>query len=386
MVKANYCQSNGGADCGSQAIASAQATIGLNLIGQAALFASGTRIVGAGIRTALVGAEAGFWGTALTNMGIGAVASDALYTGTRYYSGQGLPGLPDLIYPTLSGASGGWLWTVNRPLTVFLGASAQSLSWELNIPELQNYPNLSADKQQIAQANYWSNVLGTGLLGAGLTLKSPSGIAESGFGPDLTAKPLLLEGPQQPGGLLPKPDAQGVGATTVYGDAAGNLFVGKLPPEAGTQPIGMAPVTAEQLTAFRNVEIIDSSGKPVGELDRVKFDPAVPGNNVMIEDKSATGLQNPLNIQSDAQWAQKQIFDKTVVRVDAIENMGISTRPTPDGMGTPVVPTLSDLQTIKNYQFNIDYDKPAFQVEVNKQVQALNAMFSNWTFSANFGK
>ena len=106
----------------------------------------------------------------------------------------------------------------------------------------------------------------------------------------------------------------------------------------------------------------------------------------MIEDKSATGLQNPLNIQTDAQRAQKQIYDKTVVRVDAIENIGVSTRPTPDGLGTPVVPTLSDLQTIKNYQFNINYDNPAFQLEVNKQVQALNAMFSNWSFSAKFGK
>ena len=191
---------------------------------------------------------------------------------------------------------------------------------------------------------------------------------------DQKPQPLLLEGP----------NAQGVGSTTIYGDTAGNVFVGKLPPEAGTQPIEMPPARADQLTAFRNVEVIDSSRKPVGEIDRVTFDPANPGNNIMIEDKNAIGLQNPLNTQTEAQWAQKQIYDKTVARIDALDNTGIETRSTKGG--TPVVPTLNDLQTIKNYQFQIDSVDPALQAEVNKQVQALNAKFPNLTFSAKFGK
>ena len=43
---------------------------------------------------------------------------------------------------------------------------------------------------------------------------------------DQRPQPLLLEGP----------NAQGVGSTTIYGDTAGNQYVGKLPPEPGKYP------------------------------------------------------------------------------------------------------------------------------------------------------
>lgn len=143
-----------------------------------------------------------------------------------------------------------------------------------------------------------------------------------------------------------------------------------------------AGLVGEINPSYTLVEITDATGSPVGEFDEVIHDGKV--TDKFVEDKSARGLSNPRNTQTPAQWAKKQIYDKTAVRIGQLASAAAS-RPRPDGAGSPTVPTLPELQSIKEFEFAIEASNPAIQAAVNAEVANLAAAFPTYKFSAKFG-
>jgi len=130
----------------------------------------------------------------------------------------------------------------------------------------------------------------------------------------------------------------------------------------------------------RGVEITDAQGNPIGEFDRVQ-------NGKFVEDKSAHGLLTPhpktgLPQQTADQWAQRQIFDKTQVRIANL-NRATATRPTAGGSST--VPSLQEIKGIRHLEFRVESSTPAVQAAVEKQLAALRSQNPGWTFTATYG-
>jgi hypothetical protein len=131
---------------------------------------------------------------------------------------------------------------------------------------------------------------------------------------------------------------------------------------------------------FRGVEIIDAHGNPLGEFDEIAA-------GTFIEEKSALGVayMHPRTgrpVQTSAQWAEKHIFQKTVVRIDNLQRAA-ATRPAPGG--SPSVPTLQAMLGIRTFQFKIMATAPEIQHAVQAQVTRLRARFPAWEFSVIFG-
>ena len=131
---------------------------------------------------------------------------------------------------------------------------------------------------------------------------------------------------------------------------------------------------------FRGVEIIDARGNPVGEFDEIS-------EGIFIEEKSAIGFgqlypRTGRPVQTVAQWAEKQIFQKTVVRLDNLQRAA-ATRPAAGG--SPYVPTLSEILGIRKFQFKIVSTAPEVQNAVQAQLTRLHARFPAWEFSVIFG-
>ena len=64
-------------------------------------------------------------------------------------------------------------------------------------------------------------------------------------------------------------------------------------------------------------------------------------------------------------WQEKQIFKKTQVRIDNLEK-ATSSRPTANG--TPDVPSLDDIKTIRDIRFHMNGDTPELRSAVQKQM------------------
>lgn len=131
---------------------------------------------------------------------------------------------------------------------------------------------------------------------------------------------------------------------------------------------------------FREVEITDARGSPIGEFDKIE-------NGVIIEEKAATGLDklHPRTgkpVQTPEQWAEKQVYEKTRVRLENLEN-ATTTRPTVNG--SPDVPSLDDVRTIRDLEFHIGGNNPALREAVQKQLERLKREFPDWNFDAHFG-
>lgn len=131
---------------------------------------------------------------------------------------------------------------------------------------------------------------------------------------------------------------------------------------------------------YRGVEIVDSTGNPIGEFDHIEGD-------TFVEDKSARGLDtiNPKTgapYQTADQWAQRQIFDKTSTRIDNL-SQAVDTRATVGG--TPEVPSLSEIQGLSKLEFRIESPTQAVQDAVAAQIQALQLKYPGWTFTSKFG-
>ena len=88
-------------------------------------------------------------------------------------------------------------------------------------------------------------------------------------------------------------------------------------------------------------------------------------------------------MQTADQWAQNQIFDKTVTRIENLTNKAVQTRPTP--AGSPIVPTLDEIKSIREIEFRIEAATADVQAAVNKQLTALSAKYPGWKFTAALG-
>jgi len=131
---------------------------------------------------------------------------------------------------------------------------------------------------------------------------------------------------------------------------------------------------------FRGVEIVDAHGNPLGEFDEIAA-------GIFIEEKSALrfGHMHPRTgrpVQTIAQWAEKHIFQKTVVRIDNLQRAA-ATRPAPGG--SPSIPTLQAILGIRTFQFKIMATVPEIQHAVQAQLTRLRARFPAWEFSVIFG-
>ena len=157
------------------------------------------------------------------------------------------------------------------------------------------------------------------------------------------------------------------------------LVTGGLVSEEGGL-VGKVAVDASAVRVYRGVEIIDSTGKPIGEFDHIEGD-------TFIEDKSARGLNiiNPKTgapYQTADQWAQRQIFEKTSTRIDNLAQ-AVDTRATIGG--TPDVPRISEIKELSKLEFRIENTTHSVQNSVAMQIQALQLKYPSWKFNAKFG-
>lgn len=132
---------------------------------------------------------------------------------------------------------------------------------------------------------------------------------------------------------------------------------------------------------YKEVEIVDKMGKPIGEFDKIE-------KGLFVEDKSAKGLStlHPKTgkpLQTAGQWAEKQIYEKSVVRIENLQNKAVATRATKSG--SQVVPSLDEIKTIRKLQFRIEGDSPELRNAVEEQIKKLSQKYPNWEFSAEFG-
>ncbi len=132
------------------------------------------------------------------------------------------------------------------------------------------------------------------------------------------------------------------------------------------------------LGKFKEVEVVGPNNK-LTELDEIDTN-----SKTIFEDKNASGLymSNPNVPQTELQWAQKQIYNKTVNRIDTIQS-ATSTRSTTNGSQN--VPSVSDIQSINNYVFRINADTPALRTAVQNQIDQLKIKYPSYNFSAQFG-
>lgn len=131
---------------------------------------------------------------------------------------------------------------------------------------------------------------------------------------------------------------------------------------------------------YLKVEIVGKRGEPLGEIDKLQ-------GNVIIEDKNAKGLdtldpRTGAPFQTAEQWAEKQIYKKTERRIENLQ-IAASTRPAKDG--SPEVPSLDKVKSIREIHFHIEAKNPAIEKATEKQLDNLRARFPGWRFSASYG-
>lgn len=141
--------------------------------------------------------------------------------------------------------------------------------------------------------------------------------------------------------------------------------------------------TAIDRSAYREVEIVDSKNSPIGEFDQVDME-----KKIFYEDKSAEGLDrvNPktgLPAQTPQEFADKQILGKTRTRIHNLMNNAATTRP--KATGTPEVPTLDEIRSIRDFVFRLDGDTPVLRTAVENSMNQLRQEFPDYTFKAIFG-
>ncbi|MDI9312537.1 MAG: hypothetical protein QM535_20165 [Limnohabitans sp.] len=81
-------------------------------------------------------------------------------------------------------------------------------------------------------------------------------------------------------------------------------------------------------------------------------------------------------------WAKKQIFDKTYVRIKALES-AVSTGPKIIEYGTPKI---DKIRNIRKLEFFVEENHIDLKNAVFNEIQQLEKEFPNWKFSAKFGK
>ncbi|WP_227498527.1 hypothetical protein [Synechococcus sp. PCC 7336] len=135
---------------------------------------------------------------------------------------------------------------------------------------------------------------------------------------------------------------------------------------------------------FREVEITDLRGNPVGEFDEIDF-----RNGIFFEDKSASGLNivNPrtgLPAQTPQQFVDRQIVGKTRNRINNLLNVADSTRSTVNG--TQNTPDLSDIRDIRSFVFRVEANSPELRTAVDNGLNQLRSDFPDFQFDVQFGR
>lgn len=135
---------------------------------------------------------------------------------------------------------------------------------------------------------------------------------------------------------------------------------------------------------FREVEIVNAQGNPIGEFDEIDLK-----NKVFYEEKSATGLNrvNPrtgLPAQTPQEFSDKQIYQKTKNRIENLKNVADSTRATKNG--SQIVPTLDKIKNINKFVFRLEGDTPQLRNAVNNSLNKLRTDYPSYKFDANFGE
>jgi hypothetical protein len=132
----------------------------------------------------------------------------------------------------------------------------------------------------------------------------------------------------------------------------------------------------------REVDIVDSRGKKLGNFDAIR-------GGTLVEEKGARGLGTippgqSRPAQTEAQWAEKHIYEATSKR---IANLPVASTTTPETGrgGSQVIPTVQEVQGIRKYVFKIDADTPKLRTEVERQLGRLRGDHADWTFSATYG-
>lgn len=135
-------------------------------------------------------------------------------------------------------------------------------------------------------------------------------------------------------------------------------------------------------TIYREVELVDQRGSPLGELDGIDLK-----NMIFYEDKRA-GNFNTINPhtgkvqQTESEWAKKQIYKKTEARIQAL-NTANSTRTTTNG--SEKIPTLQEIKNIKHFIFRLEGDTPELRKAVQQEINNLGKKFPNYTFDVIYG-
>ncbi|SFI86992.1 Membrane proteinase PrsW, cleaves anti-sigma factor RsiW, M82 family [Paenibacillus sp. UNC496MF] len=187
------------------------------------------------------------------------------------------------------------------------------------------------------------------------------------------------EEPDMPGGKPPREDG---GAHPDRGDGpdAGKEKDGDRDgDEGGDRDDDAAPAAGN---GYREVEIVDQRGNPIGEFDEIDAE-----RGIFYEDKTARGLDivNPrtgLPTQTPQEFADKQILAKTRTRIHNLAAKAAGTRAT--AHGTPDVPSLERIRSIKHFVFRLDGDTPALRSAVENSLNALRAEFPDHTFQVLF--
>lgn len=135
--------------------------------------------------------------------------------------------------------------------------------------------------------------------------------------------------------------------------------------------------------SYKFIELLDAKRKPLGEFDEIFHN-----KRIFVEDKSAEGLLRNINPLTGMPWstfeawAQKQIYDKTYVRIRALE-IATHTRPRLlDGLH----PNIHKIRDIRKLEFHIDEKDASLQEAVFNEITRLKNNFPNWEFTAKFGK
>ncbi|WP_235947140.1 PrsW family glutamic-type intramembrane protease [Paenibacillus glycinis] len=134
--------------------------------------------------------------------------------------------------------------------------------------------------------------------------------------------------------------------------------------------------------SYREVEIVDQQGNPVGEFDEIDAE-----KGIFYEDKTASGLDkvNPrtgLPAQTPQQFADRQILAKTRNRINNMASNAVSTRATAHGSAD--IPSLEQIKAIKRFVFRLDGDTPALRSAVENSLNRLRAEFPDHTFNVLF--
>ena len=128
-------------------------------------------------------------------------------------------------------------------------------------------------------------------------------------------------------------------------------------------------------TKVRNIDIV---GNPNSELDEVDFI-----RKIIYEEKDASGLyiSNPTVPQTEAQWAENQIYNKGGNRIKALSQDEFRTL-----LDKKWYTSISgELKGINDYVFRVNADTPALRIAVEDQVNRLRVLYPKYNFTVIYG-